>query len=219
MLKPIRLLSASVLAFATVLSACGEDDGGTEPPPPTLAAPTGVAVTATSAFTARVTWTAATGATSYVVQRATGATGGTFETVGTASTTTFDDSGLNPESQYRYRVAVRRRDDHERLQRRGIGHDADRAGADRGSDRGHHRQHALDRRQGLHPQGLHPCGQRGHPDHPARHEDRRATSTPWGRRSSSSGARGSTPRARRPSRSCSPRRGPRASARAVTGAA
>jgi hypothetical protein len=103
MLKPIRMLSASVLAFAAVLSACGGDDGGTAPPP-TLTAPTGVTVTATSAFTAHVTWTAGTGATSYVVQRATGATGTNFEAVGTATTTAFDDSGLSPETQYRYRV-------------------------------------------------------------------------------------------------------------------
>ena len=75
MLKPFRVLSASVLAFATMLSACsGDDDDGTEPTP-TLDPPTGVTVTATSAFTAHVTWTAATGATSYVIQRADGATG------------------------------------------------------------------------------------------------------------------------------------------------
>src|SRR6185295_2303687 len=106
MLKPFRMLSASVLAFATVLSACGgDDDGGTEPPPPALSAPTGLTVTATSAFTAHVTWTAVSSATSYVVQRATGATGTNFESVGTATSPSFDDSGLNPESQYRYRVA------------------------------------------------------------------------------------------------------------------
>lgn len=105
MLNQHRLLSGSVLALAALLSACSSDDNGGTEPTPTLAAPTNVAATATSAFTAHVTWTAAANATSYVVQRATGATGTNYETVGTASATLFDDSGLSPESQYRYRVA------------------------------------------------------------------------------------------------------------------
>ena len=100
----LRLFSFGALALAALLSACGgDDDGGTGPT--TLNPPSAVTATATSAVTAQVTWTAATGATSYVIQRATGATGSTYETVGTSSSTSFDDSGLNPESQYRYRVA------------------------------------------------------------------------------------------------------------------
>jgi len=105
MLKPFRMLSSGVLAFATLLSACSSDGNGGTEPTPTLEPPTNVAATATSAFTAHVTWTAATNATSYVVQRAVGVAGTNYEAVGTATATEFDDSGLNPESQYRYRVA------------------------------------------------------------------------------------------------------------------
>jgi len=105
MLNRFRSFAGSALALAALLSACGgdDDDGGTGPT--TLNPPTGVTATATSATTAYVTWIAADGATSYVIQRGAGATGATYETVGTSSTTAFDDSGLNPESQYRYRVA------------------------------------------------------------------------------------------------------------------
>ena len=98
-----RLMSGSALVLAAFISACGgDDDPGTGPT--TLNPPTGVTATATSATTAHLAWTAADGATSYVIQRVAGA-GTNFETVGTSSTTSFDDSGLLPESQYRYRVA------------------------------------------------------------------------------------------------------------------
>ncbi len=103
MFLPFRLRSASVLALAIALAACSDDE--TTEPTPTLDPPTGVAVTATSATTAQVTWSAAAGATSYVIQRAVGATGGNYEAAGTATAASFDDSGLNPGSQYRYRVA------------------------------------------------------------------------------------------------------------------
>lgn len=103
MLNRFRLLSGSAIAVAALLSACGDDDDdGTGPN--TLDPPTGVVATATSATTASVTWTAADGATSYVIQRAPGAQGSNFATVGTSSTTSFDDTGLTPESPYRYRV-------------------------------------------------------------------------------------------------------------------
>lgn len=103
MLNRFRLLSSSALALAALLAACGDDDTGQEPT--TLDPPTNIAVTATSATTANVTWTAAEDATSYVIQRGDGATGTTYVTAGTSATTSFDDSGLNPQSQYRYRVA------------------------------------------------------------------------------------------------------------------
>ena len=105
MMNRFRLFSSSALVLAALLSACGDDDddGGTGPT--TLQPPTNVVATATSATTAHLTWTAAQDATSYVIQRGAGATGSNYETVGTSSTTSFDDTGLNPESQYRYRVA------------------------------------------------------------------------------------------------------------------
>jgi hypothetical protein len=86
-----------------LLAATGcEDDNG----PETLGTPTNVAATAQSPSRIRVTWTAVSGALSYVVERAEGTTGGTFTEVGTPTTNTFDDSGLNPSSTYRYRVAA-----------------------------------------------------------------------------------------------------------------
>lgn len=92
----------AVLAIGALLVACGEADP--IDPTPTLDPPTNLAVAATSATTARVTWTAAATATSYLIQRAQGAAGG-FENVGSAVGTSFDDSGLNPETQYRYQIA------------------------------------------------------------------------------------------------------------------
>lgn len=91
----------TALAIGALLAACGGDD---PVEPPTLDPPTNVAVAATSATTAHVTWTAAATATSYIIQRAQGAAGG-FENVGSASATSFDDSGLNPETLYRYQIA------------------------------------------------------------------------------------------------------------------
>jgi len=64
------------------------------------------AVTAASATSASVTWSAVTGATNYVVQRATGVSGGTFVTISPAAQTgtTFLDTGLEPNAAYRYRI-------------------------------------------------------------------------------------------------------------------
>lgn len=103
---PLRPIRWTTLALAGLLVACGddEDNGGTQPPPPpALSPPANVQAAATSATTAQVTWTAAQNATSYVVQRAPAT--GSFETVGTAAGTSFQDSGLSPATQYRYQVA------------------------------------------------------------------------------------------------------------------
>jgi hypothetical protein len=90
-----------IVGLALVTGGCDEDD----PSSPGLSVPTGVTVTAISATSAQVTYNAVSGATSYIVQRADG-TAGAFATVGTPSATAFDDSGLNPSSTYRYRVAA-----------------------------------------------------------------------------------------------------------------
>nr|MBA3558249.1 hypothetical protein [Gemmatimonadaceae bacterium] len=75
--RMLRTFAATLLTFG-VLSACSDDD------PPSgnnsVNPPSGLAVTATSSTTARVTFTAVSGASSYIVQRATGA--GAFATVG-----------------------------------------------------------------------------------------------------------------------------------------
>ena len=93
------MLVASVVMSAGLLSACGDDDptGPNNPPP------TGVAATASSATAVTVTFQPVQGATGYVVQRAAGT--GSFAVVDTIQTTTFQDTGLQPATQYRYQVA------------------------------------------------------------------------------------------------------------------
>ncbi|MEX2281713.1 MAG: fibronectin type III domain-containing protein [Gemmatimonadota bacterium] len=89
-------------AFALLLplafAACDDSSG------PSFNPPTGVTVTALSPSSVRVTFTAVSSATSYIVERAAGT--GTFAQAGTTATTTFDDSGLLPSTSYRYRVAA-----------------------------------------------------------------------------------------------------------------
>jgi Fibronectin type III domain len=96
------VVASALLIPALALTACGDDD----PTGPTDLPPTGAVVTAQSATSARVTWSRVADATNYVVQRAIGASGGTFATVSPASQTdtTFLDAGLEPAAAYRYRV-------------------------------------------------------------------------------------------------------------------
>src|ERR1700712_2007505 len=104
---PRRLASLSLIVLTSLLAACGSDS----PTDPGAQHPTGVAVTATSATTARVTFVGHSGDASYVVERAVGAATA-FAIVGTvpaSSTTTsysYDDSGLVPATQYQYRVSA-----------------------------------------------------------------------------------------------------------------
>jgi hypothetical protein len=92
---------AGMSALLVGLGACSDDGTG---PDDELNPPTGVTVTAVSPIAARVTWNAVSGATGYTVERAEGASGGTFVEVGTPATSTFDDTGLTPAATYRYRV-------------------------------------------------------------------------------------------------------------------
>lgn len=91
------LTAVAVLGFT---AACGDDDPVAPPTPP--GAPTNLDVNATSASKAQVTFTGVTAATSYIVQRATGA--GAFVAVDTITGTTFEDTGLQASSNYRYRI-------------------------------------------------------------------------------------------------------------------
>jgi len=57
-----------------------------------------------------LSWTASTdnvGVTGYDIFRAIGASGGSFASVGTSTTTTFTDTGLTPGQTYRYQVRAR----------------------------------------------------------------------------------------------------------------
>src|SRR5687767_12174608 len=87
---------ALLLPFA--IAACDDSSG------PSFSPPTSVSVTVLSPSSVRVTFTAVSGATSYIVERAAGT--GTFAQAGTTATTTFDDTGLLPSTSYRYRVAA-----------------------------------------------------------------------------------------------------------------
>jgi len=110
-----RKLSALTLAATTVaLAACGSDDNPTENSVPPLlgaqAAPNPAAPTSSIV----VTFQSRAGDDSYNIERAKGATGGTFAQVGTVqapstpATVTYTDNGLELNTTYRYRVyAVR----------------------------------------------------------------------------------------------------------------
>lgn len=108
MRRSTRTLQGWVMAItaASLLAACSDNnnDGGG---PNTLEAPTGIAVTQTSLTTATVSWSAATGATSYLVERAGSDNPGTFNALGSGpvSGTSFDDTGLSSSLTYSYRVA------------------------------------------------------------------------------------------------------------------
>ena len=110
-----RKLSALALAAATfALTACSSDDNPTDNSvPPVL----GVQATPNPAATTSsiiVTFQSRSGDNSYNIERATGASGGTFAPVGTqqapatVGAVTFTDNGLALNTTYRYRViAVR----------------------------------------------------------------------------------------------------------------
>jgi hypothetical protein len=97
--------SGLVLGMA-FLAAC-DDDPVSPPDPVALPAPSGVAVSALTPTSVRVSFSAVNGASEYVVERASGASGGSFASVGTTATTEFNDDGLTPLATYRYRVQAR----------------------------------------------------------------------------------------------------------------
>nr|MBA2671146.1 fibronectin type III domain-containing protein [Gemmatimonadota bacterium] len=96
-----QFLPALTMISLGLLTACGDDPVG----PEQLSAPSSVTVSATGPTAVSVSWTAVSGATSYSVERSVGASGD-FSSAGTASTTSFTDSGLSPETDYRYRITA-----------------------------------------------------------------------------------------------------------------
>jgi hypothetical protein len=91
------------LGLVALAAACGDDT--TEPTGP--ATPTGVAVSQLSLTSVRVTWTAVTGAQTYVVERASAANPGVFAVVSdTITGTEYDDAGLTTGVAYSYRVSA-----------------------------------------------------------------------------------------------------------------
>ncbi len=65
------------------------------------AAPTGVSASGTSQTAASVSWSASSGATSYLISRAT-TSGGPYTQIGTTASTSFADSGLTCNTSYYY---------------------------------------------------------------------------------------------------------------------
>jgi hypothetical protein len=98
--KLTGLTIALVLAAA---GACSDDSSGPAP----LPAPTNVASTQQSLTSIRVTWSAVTGAASYLVQRSTGTGSTTFTTLaGNVAATQYDDNSVTAGLVFNYRVAA-----------------------------------------------------------------------------------------------------------------
>lgn len=100
------LSRVAMLGLIAMGGACSSDNGGGTLPP-SNPAPSGLAATATGTTTITVTWTApATATTGFVLQRSTG--GGAFAEIGqpAGSATSWDDSGLQPNTAYSYRLAA-----------------------------------------------------------------------------------------------------------------
>jgi len=99
---------AALVVLGGLLAACSDDNGTgpVDPGEPELQAPSGVAVSALGPNTVRVTFSPVTGASAYVIERASGASGGSFAEVGTSANTSYEDTSVQPESIYRYRVAA-----------------------------------------------------------------------------------------------------------------
>lgn len=75
-------------------------------PPPAPAAPTGLSAATLSASQIHLSWNVSSGATGYIVKRAT-TSGGPYTTVATGvSTTSYDDSGLASSTTYYYVVSA-----------------------------------------------------------------------------------------------------------------
>ena len=89
-------------AFSGVTLVGSYTPGGSCTPP---AVPTGVSATSSSQTSATVSWTASSGATSYPVSRAT-TSGGPYGSVGTATTTSFTNTGLTCNTTYYFVVAA-----------------------------------------------------------------------------------------------------------------
>ncbi|HEX5575456.1 MAG TPA: fibronectin type III domain-containing protein [Gemmatimonadales bacterium] len=100
-----RSIAGWVLAAALAVAGCSDDNGSNSPTG--LQPPTGLTVTEASTTSAHLSWTAASGATGYLVQRATSdnPTAFTALTPTPVTTTTYDDPALTSGVNYLYEVA------------------------------------------------------------------------------------------------------------------
>jgi hypothetical protein len=105
MTSATRSIAGWVLAAALAVSACSDDNNSNTPSG--IQPPTGLTVTPAGPTSAHLAWTAASGATGYLVQRATSDNPTAFTQLGggPVATTTFDDTGLTTGVNYIYEVA------------------------------------------------------------------------------------------------------------------
>jgi hypothetical protein len=102
-----RARAGVLLGAVATLAACGDsdDDSGITTPPVLTTPPSGITVSGLSATAVQVSWTAASGATRYIVQRAP-QTGDFAQLADTVTGTQYRDTGLQPDTPYRYRIAA-----------------------------------------------------------------------------------------------------------------
>jgi len=98
--KQRRWITLALLGF--LAAGCSDSTS----PEPELAVPGGVAVSALGPTSVRISFAAVTGATSYIIERAPGASGGSFAQIATTAQTQFDDTSAQASTTYRYRVAA-----------------------------------------------------------------------------------------------------------------
>ena len=99
--QPASLL----LALCIAVAACSNDSGSGPQP---LPAPAGVSASQLSLNAIRVSWSAVTGASSYLLQRASASAPGVFAQVGGGllGAISYDDNGVTAGLAYSYRVAA-----------------------------------------------------------------------------------------------------------------
>jgi hypothetical protein len=165
---------ATLVVLGGLLAACSDDNGTgpTPQPEPELAAPSGVAVSALGPNLVRVSFAPVTGASEYVIERAQGTSGGSFAQTGTTSSTSWEDSGVQAQTTYRYRVAARAGTRQSPFSGEAL------IATSRGGPAGghpHHRHHVGPdplRRHRLPAFRLHQGGERSHPHDRAGHHHR-----------------------------------------------
>jgi len=100
--KLSRTFATGALALLATAAACNSSDSTG----PVLAAPTGLAAVQASLTQINLSWNAVSGATGYVLQRASAANPGVFATVATPATTGYQDAGVTAGLAYAYQVAT-----------------------------------------------------------------------------------------------------------------
>ncbi len=100
--RTLRLFTLAALATGAVV-ACSEDSTS----PGGLSAPTGLTAAQVSLTEIKLTWSAVTGASAYLLERASAANPGVFAAIGgTITATNYNDNTVTAGEAYSYRVAA-----------------------------------------------------------------------------------------------------------------